>query len=437
MRQGRHAKAGRRTYTRVLLPAFCLLLLALFAGVQLLLNRSAPAPAEPEEAPAPPAQQTLVLLEGDRVTTEDPEVQLLEHELLLAGEGPYLLRGTLRDRGVHVAGKGETVLVFDGLEIQNPEGEALLAEKQCDLTVFLQEGTRSTLESGTERELLPVKEASGAALEAKGNLTVTGNGQLQVLGYLNNAVRCRGQFSLEGGAQLTLRGANRGVRSLRFSLADADCRIQSGGEGVYTEESFALSRGSLTVSAGDHGIKSEGSVSMDGGRMELWSQNGHGIKADGEVRLSGGELLLDALEDGIDSAVRIELACPQLQIRSGGDGLKVSAGGNSASPAICLQEGEILISSYGAPFKADGGCRITRGVSLLAAGIVSPGPFVPVECPQQLTYERAEGSKHELLRLQLQGETALSMEAAYGYNLVMFSLPGAAAKEQMHLVIEK
>ena len=43
----------------------------------------------------------------------------------------------------------------------------------------------------------------------------------------------------------------------------------------------------------------------------------------------------------------------------------------------------------------------------------------------------------ELLRLQLQGETALSMEAAYGYNLVMFSLPGAAAKEQMHLVIEK
>ena len=62
---------------------------------------------------------------------------------------------------------------------------------------------------------------------------------------------------------------------------------------------------------------------------------------------------------------------------------------------------------------------------------------MPVECPQQLAYERAEGSKHELLRLQLQGETALSMEAAYGYNLVMFSLPGAAAKEQMHLVIEK
>ena len=88
MRNGRHAKAGRRTYTRVLLPAFCLLLLALFAGAQLLLNRTAPAPIETKETPAPPAEQTLVLLEGDRVTTQAAEVQLLEHELLLPERGP-------------------------------------------------------------------------------------------------------------------------------------------------------------------------------------------------------------------------------------------------------------------------------------------------------------------------------------------------------------
>ena len=437
MRNGRHAKAGRRTYTRVLLPIFCLLLLVLFAGAQLLLNRTAPALIETKETPAPPAEQTLVLLEGDRVTTQAAEVQLLEHELLLPGEGPYLLRGTLQGRGLHVTGKGETVLVFDSLEIRNPDGVALLADKQCDLTVFLAEGTHSVLESGSERELLPDREASGAALEAKGNLSLTGSGQLQVLGYLNNGIRCRGQLNVDGRAQLVLRALNRGIRSLRFSLAEADCRIQSGGEGVYTEELFSVSGGSLTISAGDHGVKSDGAVSMDGGRMELWSQNGHGIKADGEVTLSGGELLLDALEDGIDSAVRIELACPQLQIRAGGDGLKVSDSETLVSPAISLLDGEILISSYGAPFKAEGGCRLARGASLLAAGIVAPGPFVPIECAQPLAYERAEGSKHELLRLQLQGETALRMEAAYGYNLAVFSLPGAAKKEQMHLVIEK
>lgn len=510
---------GKKTNQYRVFACLLFLLLLLVGGDRLLRGRS------PEKTQPVPKTEQRICFGADGVSIEAAGAELLGRELVITGNGPYTLQGSLVGLGLHVMSKGETVLIFDGLELSNPEGIVLLAERKCDLHIILRDNTHNVLRSGSERELLAEKEASGAALETKGDLTLSGSGELRIEGYLNNAVRCRQNLAVEAGVRIDLLAANKGIRSNVLSFEDTRCSLVCGDEGIYAETELHILGGTLdaetagsclkadgparidgcslhlntqtgdgiraggavelsgteiVMSAADDCIRGDGDIRINGGSLSLNTQTGDGIQADGAVELSdakiemevpddgirsigpvrmkGGSLLLksrdgdgiwtegevqlsgellavDVLEDAIHSGSGIELACEKTKISAGGDGLQVTGRENASGQTIRLLSGEVLISTYALPIRTEGRCSLAEGVSFLASGISEKKERLPIDSTQTLYQERADGGKRDVLRLCQKSKTLLSMEAAYGYNLVSYSLPGFDKADGLNLKI--
>ena len=375
-----------------------------------------------------------IVLMGDRLTSPVEGVFFGNREVLIDGSGPYRICGTLKDLCLHVCTKGEVTLILDGVEIVNGSDAALISDKKTDLRLVLAEGSENVLCSGDEKDLIPEKEATGAALTAKGNLDIAGTGRLEISGYLNNGIRCKKQMTVSEDAELRIRASNKAIRAEDLRIEAGRFETVSGGEGLYAEYSLTMAGGRVKVTTPDHCLKSEGTVRISGGELTAESAEKCGIVAVRDISVSGGSLTLNVLNDGIRAETGIEISGGQLMIVSGDDGLKIERRADTATVPIILSGGEVNISSYGEPINVEYGYTLDGG-RLFATGIIDGDSRPSKDNLQAVFFEGVRGRKHDLLTLDIEGEETRQMEASYGYNTVIISCPGDLAMDQIDLTI--
>ena len=375
---------------------------------------------------------SVVTLQKDMVLSTSGDVVMFNDEIALFGNGPYCLQGELEDFCIHIRAKGETTVILDNAVITNTTGEAIASDAKCRLKLVLADDSRNILTSGTERDLIPDKEATGAAIYAKGDLLITGNGSLEIKGYLNNGIRCKGEFRVSDTEKLEIRAANRAIRAVDCSLEGGNIETVSGDNGIYTENSLEILGGILTAETSDHCVKSEGTVDIEGGEIRLLSPEKRGIIAMNTVTVSGGSLNIDVLGDGIFSEQGIEVSGGSVMVRSGADGLQVGGQREYAEAPIQITGGEVLISAYEDALDTLKGYKIDGG-TLLATEISGQRRGPVPENPQEVFFQSYKGKKHDMITL-LDGKTELTgMEAAYGFNTVIYSVPDDIAQGRIQL----
>ena len=74
------------------------------------------------------ASPQVINLQGDRILSTLPDVFMSNKELVITGNGPYLLRGELEDLCLHIRSDGETVLILENVTIRNSMDEAIVSE---------------------------------------------------------------------------------------------------------------------------------------------------------------------------------------------------------------------------------------------------------------------------------------------------------------------
>lgn len=218
--------------------------------------------------------------------------------LTITSGGTYTIEGTHKGTVV-VDTEQALTLTLKGADITAENGPAIYV-KNCKALELCLEGD-NTLTDGKEyaAEYTELK----GALFSEDDLTVSGSGNLTVIGNYRHAIA--------GDDAITI---NSGTVTVTSAVKD----------GVHANDLVEIKGGSLTVKAAEgDAIESEAVVKLSGGTVSL-AAKGDGIKAstngetDCAVNVSGGSLTVNVGEDGVQSDGTLDINGGTLDITTTG-----------------------------------------------------------------------------------------------------------------------
>ena len=419
---------------------------------------------------------TVITLNGTGASVKGGGASVKDNVVTIKAVGTYSVTGELTD-GQLVVDTGEdavdVTILLENASVTNLSGPALHILQAKNVRLRLAEGSVNTLCSGTERPLGQVDESiSGGAIFAEDDLDIEGSGTLRVLGYLNNGITCKDDLDINSGT-LEVVAVNNGIRASEslelkggtvevrcgndglktssaakegkgfITLSGGELNITCGGDSVAAETELRPAGGSVTVNAQgdpalgsskglkgktglvvsggtakvtaeDHALHSDASLSISGGELELSANNGKGIDADGDVSLSGGSVRIQSSGDGISSPTAVLLSGGELDIASRGDGVQAGESG-SGTGSITLSGGEVQICAMKKSLDAKGSLALTGGeLFALSGSEKQAGPTEGSDLPWLLC--RLSGDAGQTVMV---GESGRTLQAAFAYRNVL------------------
>ena len=278
------------------------------------------------------------------------------------GEITYSLAGTSSDGEFTLEGSYKATVDLRGLELTNPSGAALniLDGKRIDISV--KNGTVNTLtdgSGGSQKAALYVK--GHAEFKGKGTLNVTGktghaifskeymqmkNCTINVLGAVKDGVNCNEYFLMESGT-LSISGV--GDDAIQSSIDGTESTGETTDHDGEDSGNIYILDGTLTTTttaAGAKGLKSDGTVRIDGGALTL--------NASGSIDTS------DSSDPSFVAAIKGEAF-----VQNGGSiqaTIKGVAGRGVAADAITTNGGTLTITNSATPQTVSSDVKGAKGL---------------------------------------------------------------------------
>ena len=450
----------------VLLSLLLLVALCACEDVQIGASSTTASSSQTTAASAPAAATTIenkeageISLNGSSASSQAGGVTVSGSVVTISSPGDYILTGTL-DNGQIVVDtgevKGDVKLTLNGVNITNPEGNAIDIRQAKNTTICLAAGTVNTVTSGAGSEVSPAADtASGAAIFSADDLKFTGEGNLTVTGFINNGITCKDDIVIKGGA-ITVEAANNGIRANEsVTIHDGDISVTACNDGIKATSSkkegkgFVLIDGGivtvnsvgdgisavtdLTIDGGNilvvttgntdqissKALKATSSVNINGGELSL-TATGKAISSHGDICINSGLLQIDSEDDGIATDTLITVNGGELTIRSGNDGFKAGAKGGTTGK-VQISGGTLHIHALGDPVDAKGEFLLSGG-SVFAFG--NAGSVKKLSSDSQAVIVSAYGSqiaKGTSASITLSDGTVYSESSQVGFRLVLLS----------------
>ena len=254
------------------------------------------------------ADATVISANGSDITVSGDGAVAADGTVTIQKAGTYVLRGNFAESQLvaDVEEGAEIKLIFDGFTISNSTNAPLVFESGASVTIVLQDGTENAVS-----DLRNSAEDNKAAIYAKSDLTISGNGTLAVQGNAEDAIHSEANVTVEGGT-LTLKAGDDGIH------ADETLTVRNGNINVTESEEgleglvVDIQGGVITVTAKDDGINAsdgsgsdaapgqatEGAAVRISGGMVTVKAGGDGIDSNGDLTISGGTVVVDGPSDG-------------------------------------------------------------------------------------------------------------------------------------------
>ena len=232
---------------------------------------------------------TQIAASGDSIVVTGDGAVAENGKVTIRKAGTYLLSGTLEEGQLLVDAEegAEIILIFDGFKISNSTDAPLLFESGSSITLVLKDGSKNAV-----TDLRSSAEENQAAIYTKSDLTISGNGTLDVTGTAEDAIHSKTNVTVQGGT-INLKAGDDAIHADEtLTILDGKVTVlesEEGLEGLVVD----IQGGDITVNASDDGLNaSDGS-----GSDKVPGQATEGA----EIRISGGVLTVKAGGDGIDS----------------------------------------------------------------------------------------------------------------------------------------
>ena len=242
-----------------------------------------------------------IVVTGDGAVAENGKVTIWK-------AGTYLLSGTLEEGQLRADAEegAEIILVFDGFKISNSTDAPLLFESGSSITLVLKDGSKNAV-----TDLRSSAEENKAAIYTKSDLTISGNGTLDVTGTAEDAIHSKTNVTVRGGT-INLKAGDDAIHADEtLTILDGKVTVlesEEGLEGLVVD----IQGGDITVNASDDGLNaSDGSgsdkapgqategaeIRISGGVLTV-KAGGDGIDSNGDLIISGGTVVVDGPSDG-------------------------------------------------------------------------------------------------------------------------------------------
>lgn len=289
-------------------------------------------------------RQTQIILSQNGSSISGDGAHVDGKQIVITQGGVYSLKGSLEEGQIYVDADSEetVVLMLNGVDIRNDNDAAIHVENAGHTSLRLETGTENRVQSGAEinpEAMESDEEASGGAIYAKADLSITGEGGLQVYGYINNGIQTSNQLWMESGS-VTVEAINNGVKGKdSVTVTGGSLTVLSIGDGIQTKNLLEISGGIFNIAVkgdGAKGLKSGGAIVVTGGSFSVDSYD-DAIHSDDTITLSGGNFLLSSGDDGIHAETELRISGGTLQILKSYEGLEANQ--------IIIEDGVIEVSA--------------------------------------------------------------------------------------------
>ena len=274
-----------------------------------------------------------IILSGSTAEIKGTGASVSGSTVSVVKAGKYRITGTLDDGQIRVSTSDDkpVILVLNGVTVTNSKDAALFVENSHGLTVYLSEGTVNVFQSGQEVDISYAaadSSASGGALTFCDDAAISGEGRLEVYGYINNGIHCSNDLLIDSG-NIEVRAVNNGIKGKdSLTVTGGTVSVVSAGDGLKSDDEDAEDTGTVTVSGGnitvsslDEGIKATTLIKLIGGELKLDSKD-DGINCDKDLLIDGATVILNCADDGLHADGDITIESGNITVNSSTEGIE-------------------------------------------------------------------------------------------------------------------
>lgn len=281
-------------------------------------------------------------LNGDSITVNATGVATVDGSTVtITSAANYRITGTLNNGQVIVdTDDKETIrLILNGVDITCSNIAPIYIVDAKKVILVLNEGTENYVSDGTSYVLEEGTDEPNAAVFSKSDLTIYGDGTLNVDANYNDGVASKDGLIIKSGTVI-VNSVDDGIRGKDYVIVKGGkITVNADGDGVKSDNDADAEEGYVTVEAGVINVVSDGDaiqattdVTVTGGKITLTSGGGSngvvysgtsakGIKANVSVTINGGTFTLDSADDAVHSNDEITINGGTFDISTGDDGI--------------------------------------------------------------------------------------------------------------------
>jgi len=206
-------------------------------------------------------------------------------ELKIKKSGTYEISGEMSEGRIKITADedSEVHLIFQGVTLHCEKDSVVQCKTAAQVTITLADGTDNKLSNGIGYDEEKGETEASAALTAKCNLIVTGNGTLTISSPNATALKCKEELYLLSGTY----------------------RITSGEDALHSDHTMVIAGGTYEISAGDDGVHADDELTITGDPVININKCYEGLES-AKITISGGTIYIEASDDGINAAKKSE-----------------------------------------------------------------------------------------------------------------------------------
>lgn len=262
------------------------------------------------------------------------EVSLNDENITITSAGVYRLSGTISDGQVLVnAGDDDIVkLILNGVDITSSTSAPLFVKNADKVIVILATDATNTLTDSSQNE-------EKGTLLSKSDLSVTGEGELNIYSNSNDALRSNDGLVIKNG-NINITSIDDGIRGKDYLIIEGgNFNISADGDGLKSDNEDKVDRGYIYISGGifsidalNDGLQAQTDLLISGGSFTITTANGSsavisddtsakGLKSDGNIIIEDGNFTINSADDAIHCDANISINGGDFNISTGDDGI--------------------------------------------------------------------------------------------------------------------
>ena len=278
-----------------------------------------------------------ITLNGSSVSCSSSSVAINGSEITISSGGSYVINGTLNDGRIIVdADDAKVHLILNGVSIHSETNAAIYVKSADKTTITLADGTDNTLSDSSNYTYDDTdKEEPDAVLFSKDDLSINGNGSLNIEASFNNGITCKNDLKIISGT-INVTSKNNAIKGKdSLSITGGTITASAEGKGLLSNNNeeedkgyIHITGGTITLTCTDDAIHSNNAIYIEGGDMTL-SSSDDGIHADNTLVISDGTIDIAKCYEGLEAAA-ISIDGGAISITASDDGINAADGSSSS-----------------------------------------------------------------------------------------------------------
>ena len=273
---------------------------------------------------------TTITLSDSGSTATGSGVSIEGSTVTISAAGTYVVSGSLSDGQivVNVADTAKVQIVLDGASVSCSSSAALYVINADKVFLTLADGTSNSLATTGSFVETDDNKVDGA-LFAKDDLTVNGNGSLDVTCSEGHGIVCKNDLRLVSGS-VTVNAAKHAVQAKdSIAVCGGTWNLTGGTDGLHCANDednskgwIYVSGGTLDITAASDGFDASNDLEIDGGDITV-SAGDDGIHSEYELAINGGTIDVETAYEGIEGS-KIYVTSGSINVYSTDDALNAA-----------------------------------------------------------------------------------------------------------------